>query len=199
MATSSLNYINVSSKKPKCLGPEYEYFEVICSYGNGDGYRVRCKFCNSCEMNSHATRMRRHLLQKCPGNVPPWVKAKLFNQQEQPLSPLPSNVRKRPLNDPTTSPESDQLTAESDGLGSSNNPHSAGESIPFSCQVNSHLNTEQSERMAKKLKLELQILEDQAKFWSVMASGAEKVMKAVDLYIESHNSQKSSRDCFLNK
>lgn len=71
-----------TKKRPsKPQGPEYEYFEIIGPRENGKGYRLRCKFCGSREMNSHAPRMRKHLVLKCEGDVPDDVKDKFRNHK----------------------------------------------------------------------------------------------------------------------
>ena len=203
----------VTPKRKPCKpqGPEYEYFDILSARENGKGWRIRCKFCGSREMNSHAPRMRKHLVLKCEGNVPEEVKNKFRNHRPvytKSEDGQRKSGRKRTLIefDGASSEEDDdnilgdvQMTKSEkaraaeliSGLLMSQTKNRSEETTfckkPLKQMTNEDFEREQKELVTKKMRMEIKILEDQSRFWSRMSNGVDKVLKAVDLYIESKN------------
>lgn len=58
--------------------------------------------------------------------------------------------------------------------------------------TDSDFDREQKELLTKKMRLEVKIMEDQRKFWSCLSGSVDKIVHAVDLFIERANREGSS-------
>ena len=202
--TASSGLISNKKRPSKPQGPEYEYFKIVGERPNGKGYRLRCGFCNAREMNSHAPRMRKHLVYKCTGNVPESVKDKFRNHKPvytKNEEKIRKSSRKRTaihFDSGNTSDEDEedddvadfaeknrdlQLLFQSQMTRKSEET-TAGKK-PLKQFTDEDFDREQKELLTKKMRLEIKVMEDQSKFWSKMGNGVDKILKAVDLYIES--------------
>lgn len=199
--SASANSAVKSQKRPsKPQGPEYEYFQIVAERPNGKGYRLRCMFCDAREMNSHAPRMRKHLVYKCTGNVPEAVKEKFRNHKiVYTKNELRKSGRKRKvirLEDTTDEDEEDDLVeliernrqAELLSLMNAQTrklEETTSARKPLKQFTESDFDREHKELQTKKMRLEIKVLEQQAKFWSRLAPSADKVVKAADILINS--------------
>lgn len=202
---STAGSLTSNKKRPsKPQGPEYEYFKIIGERPNGKGYRLRCAFCDTREMNSHAPRMRKHLVYKCTGNVPEEVKDKFRNHKPvytKNEERIRKSARKRTAIHFDSGNTSDEDEEDDDAVGDFKN-HDQQMMFPSQMSVRKSEETtsgkkalkqftdadfdrEHKELQTKKMRLEIQVMEDQSKFWSKMGNGVDKILKAVDLYIES--------------
>jgi len=199
----------VKRRPCKPQGPEYEYFDILSARENGKGWRIRCKFCGSREMNSHAPRMRKHLVSKCEGNVPEEVKHKFRNHRPVYTHPtkeegVRKSIRKRTILEYEGGTDEDE---EDNFLDTSNMSHSqrvkAMEQVagiilkqpkseetsfskkPLKQMTKEDFDRERLELETKKMRTEIKVLEDQSRFWARMSTGVDKILKAVDLYIDS--------------
>jgi hypothetical protein len=206
---------NTSSQTPKrrqCKpqGPEYEYFDILSARENGKGWRIKCKFCGSREMNSHAPRMRKHLVTKCEGNVPEEVKNKFRNHRPvYTKSEADGNQRKSGRKRTIIEFDNDMDSDDDTDLGNLTNlsksekaraaellsgllmpskPKSEETTFskkPLKMMTNEDFEREQKELAIKKARMEIKVMEDQSRFWTKMSHGIDKILKAADLYIES--------------
>lgn len=194
-----------NKKRPsKPQGPEYEYFKIVGERPNGKGYRLRCGFCNAREMNSHAPRMRKHLVHKCTGNVPESVKEKFRNHKPvytKNEEKIRKSSRKRTAihfdsgntsDDDEDDDDITEFTEKNRDLqmfinaqnGRKSEETTAGKK-PLKQFTDEDFDREHKELQTKKMRLEVRMMEDQAKFWSKMGNGVDKILKAVDLFTES--------------
>lgn len=203
----SLSLANSSNKKrpSKPQGPEYEYFKIVGERPNGKGYRLRCGFCDAREMNSHAPRMRKHLVYKCTGNVPEAVKDKFRNHKPvytKNDEKIRKSSRKRTaihFDSGNTSDDEDDDEDMTDFAEKSRDRDlqnflnsqarrseetTAGKK-PLKQFSDADFDREHKELLTKKMRLEIKVMEDQSKFWSKMGNGVDRLLKAVDLFIES--------------
>lgn len=201
ISSNNTNSNNNKKRPSKPQGPEYEYFQIMGERPGGKGYRLRCKFCDGSDMNSHAPRMRKHLVFKCKGNVPEEVKDKFRNHKPvytKNDDKIRKSGRKRTavhFDSGNTSDEEDDDEEEYEknrDLHSILNPQSGRKSEettagkkPLKQFTDADFEREHKELQTKKMRLEIKVMEDQSKFWSKMGSGVDKILRAVDLYIES--------------
>lgn len=214
-AGTSATPSSIKKKSSKPQGPEYEYFEILGSKHDGKGYRIRCKFCGKREMNSHAPRMRKHLVYKCEGNVPEEVRNKFFNHksvlQKFTTDQLRKSTRKRTPVEFGTGASSDEEDETEDlvevlsrnktraaeilqGIlmsGSKKSEETTLGKKPVKQFTDTDFDREHKELATKKMRLEVKIMEDQSRFWAKMSNGVDKILKAVDVYIESKARQET--------
>ena len=198
--------VTITKKRPsKPQGPEYEFFRIVSERPNGKGYRLRCLFCDAREMNSHAPRMRKHLVYKCTGDVPQHVKDRFRNHK--PVYTR-SEERGRQSRKRAALYDSDNTDEDDgDGVGDDDEEEYDLEKTKRELQLLLHTQTmrneettcarkpikhftdedferERKELMTKKMRLEVRVLEDQSKFWSKMGGSVDRVLNALDALVE---------------
>lgn len=195
------NNSNNKKRPSKPQGPEYEYFTIVSERPNGKGYRLRCNYCDNREMNSHAPRMRKHLVFKCTGNVPESVKDKFRNHKPvytKNDDKIRKSSRKRTAIHFDSGNTSDDDDDEEDEFEKNRDSHAllaiqsgrkseetTSGKKPLKQFTDEDFEREHKELQTKKMRLEIKVMEDKSKFWAKMGTGVDKILRAVDMYIES--------------